>query len=54
MEGFSETYCAECALYSLEIAVQPGTDMDGRFRAFDLETNEYIWLNGWLWTFHAI
>ena len=27
--------------------VKPDTDFDDRFKAFDIDNNEWLWVNGW-------
>lgn len=27
--------------------VKPDTDLDDRFKAFDIDNNEWVWVNGW-------
>lgn len=50
----AETYLAICPGYDLEIAVEPGTDLDSTFTAICLVTGETLRVNGWLFTFEAI
>ena len=51
LDGFTEEWVAECPDTSLFILVKPGTDLDGRFKAWDMDMQEYLWINGWLFTF---
>ena len=51
LQGFTEGYFAQCASYDLFILVKPDADLDGRFKAWDTDAQEFIWINGWLWTF---
>lgn len=52
--GFTNQYMAECDGHDLHISVKPETDMDGRFKAFCHDTQEYINLQGWLFSFEPI
>lgn len=27
--------------------INPNDDLDGRFKAFDIDENEWLWVNGW-------
>jgi hypothetical protein len=37
----------ECDLYLL---IKPGTDLDSRFKAWDTDNQEWLVVNGWLFT----
>lgn len=54
LDGFSEEYMAYSEAGDLFILVEPGTDLDSRFKAWDSDEQEYIWINGWLWRFERI
>lgn len=41
-------------VYDIHISVEPDTDMDSTFLAFDHDEQEMIRLNGWLFTFEQI
>ena len=50
LEGFTkevEANCAQCTLYLL---VKPETDLDSRFKAWDTDAQEWIFVNGWLFS----
>lgn len=38
--------CYAAATY-LCLMVQPGTDLDSRFKAWDMDAQEFIQVNGW-------
>ena len=46
-----EAYCPECDML---IRVKPGTDLDGTFKAWDVETEEFVTINGWMWKFEEV
>jgi hypothetical protein len=39
---------------SLNLLVKPNTDMDGTFRAWDIDEKEFIAVNGWNYSFIGI
>lgn len=48
---YTEEYEAEGGGHSLSIRCAAGTDLDGRFAAWDVDNNELIYVNGWLFSF---
>jgi len=38
----------------LNLLVRPGTDYDDAFKAWDTDGQEFIRINGWLWTFETV
>ncbi|WP_343698834.1 hypothetical protein [Caulobacter sp.] len=38
----------------LALLVEPGTDYDATFKAWDMDGQQFIRLNGWLWTVEAV
>ncbi|WP_162789174.1 MULTISPECIES: hypothetical protein [Sphingomonas] len=52
--AFTDRYLASCDAHDLEILVEPSTDFDSSFVAFDTDESELIQINGWLWTFERI
>lgn len=38
---------------SLFVLVHPLEDLDGLFKAWDMDAQEWIVVNGWLWTVEA-
>lgn len=51
LAGYTVEYLAECDAHSIPILAKPDADLDGRFRAWDMDEQEFIVINGWLWTF---
>ncbi|EQB12680.1 hypothetical protein [Novosphingobium lindaniclasticum] len=51
LAGFTEELFADCAEASMPILVQPGTDLDGSFKAWDMDNQEFVRINGWYWSF---
>lgn len=49
-DGFTRSIIATSDLLDLYLLVRPGTDFDDRFRAWDTDGQEFIWVNGWLFT----
>lgn len=45
--GYTEAVTAENAAYVLTLMVQPGTDLEGRFKAWDCDEQEFIMVSGW-------
>ena len=48
LDGYTEEVVlgsAECDLYVL---IKPDTDLDSTFKAWDMDNQEYISVNGWL------
>lgn len=54
LDGFTEQYMAYCDICDLFILVEPGTDFDTRFKAWNSDEQEYVWINGWLWRLERI
>ena len=46
--GYTRAIHAFSSHYDLELLVQPAEDLDERFRAFDLSSNAWLWINGWM------
>jgi hypothetical protein len=38
----------------LNLMIRPGTDLDDCFKAWDLDEQEFIRVNGWLFTFSTV
>lgn len=45
--GFTEAVTAENVAFVLTLLVQPGTDLDGRFKAWDCDEQEFVMVSGW-------
>jgi len=50
LAGYTKEINADCAEYNMDLLVQPDADFDGTFRAWDMHEQEFIRVNGWLWT----
>lgn len=46
--GFTKHVIADCPEYTLNLLISPDTYYDNRFRAWDLDEQEWIAVNGWL------
>lgn len=49
-KGYTQEVWAEGGDYSLPLLIKPDADLDGTFRAFDLDECEWINVNGWNFT----
>ncbi len=55
LDGYTEGYIASNGMdIELFILVKPETDLDSRFKAWDSDEQDYIVINGWLFTFEAV
>jgi len=56
LDGFTREIYAHCSngLNDLYLMVQPNADLDGTFRAWDMDGQEFIRVNGWLFTIEEI
>jgi hypothetical protein len=50
LQGFTREVTAENDHYTLSLLVKPDTDFDDRFKAWDMDEQEFIRVNGWLFT----
>jgi hypothetical protein len=51
LEGFTkEVEITSCRGEELFLLVKPDTDMDSRFKAWCMDNQEYITVNGWLFS----
>lgn len=46
--GFTRPIFASSSAYDLDLLVEPGADFDGTFRAWDVDCQEWLDVNGWL------
>jgi hypothetical protein len=53
LAGFTQEVLAESDQHSLCLLVKPGTDFDTSFKAWDMDEQEFIRVNGWLFTVEA-
>ncbi len=50
MEGFTQEVVAEVGGYVLHLLVKPNTFFDDAFKAWDMDAQEFVRINGWLCT----
>jgi len=50
LSGFTKLITASSAAYDLTLLVRESADLDGSFKAFCTDENEYITVNGWLFS----
>jgi len=50
LSGYTKVITAESAEYYLTLLVREGADLECSFRAFCTDENEYITVNGWLFS----
>lgn len=50
LHGFTREVVADCDQYTLFLLVKPETEFDDRFKAWDMDGQEFIMVNGWLFT----
>ena len=46
--GYTREITADGGPHTLFLLVEPDADLDGRYRAFDHDAQEWLWVNGWL------
>lgn len=49
-EGFTFELMAEGGDYLLHLLVKPDTDLDGSYKAWDCDEQEFLRVNGWLFS----
>lgn len=54
LQGYIEEIEGEYEGCTLNLLVRPGEDTSQRFKAWDMEIQEFIWVNGWVTEFHAV
>jgi hypothetical protein len=54
LAGYTREVTADAGMLSLNLLVIPGTDYDDCFKAWDMDEQEFILVNGWLWTFETV
>jgi hypothetical protein len=50
LEGYTREVIADCDACTLNLLVKPETDFDDAFRAWDMDDQQFIRVNGWLFT----
>ena len=48
--AYTREVYAVCSMYELSLLVKPDADLDSEFVAWDLDEQEFINVNGWLFT----
>ena len=51
LAGFTKEVFASSTHYDLYLLVKPDTDFDDSFKAWDMDQQEFLRVNGWLFTF---
>lgn len=51
LEGFTREVVATSQVVDLFLLVKPDTDFDDVFKAWDMDEQEFIRVNGWLFRF---
>ena len=51
LHGYTKEVMADCSEHTLLLLVEPDTDLDSRFKAWDTEEQEWLYVNGWLFSF---
>lgn len=54
LRGYTREVEADSAAYTLHLLVMPGQDYDETFKAWDMDEQEFIEVDGWLWSFETI
>lgn len=54
LAGYTREVYAICDQHEGLFLIRPDTDLDGRFRAWDMDNQEFVAINGWLWTFDDV
>lgn len=49
--GYTRKVVLDCAMTTLFLLVKSDTDLGDRFKAYDTDAEEFIIVNGWLFTF---
>lgn len=54
LDGHTEGYHLTSREYELFVLVRPGTDLSEAFRAWDMDSQEFIHVKGWLFSSERI
>lgn len=54
LAGYTREVIADAGMIGLNLLVIPDTDYDDTFKAWDMDEQEFILVNGWLFTFETI
>ena len=47
-KGFTQKHNCECVEYNFSLLVRPNINLDDRFKAYCLDDNSFIYINGWM------
>jgi len=50
LDGYTNEVYMEAGGYDLNLLVKPDADLDGTFKAWDMDEQAYIKVNGWNFT----
>lgn len=50
LAGFTQEVVATSDVYEFYLLVKPDTDYDSAFKAWDMDAQEFIRVNGWLFS----
>lgn len=51
LQGYTEEVVADSDSYTFFLLIKPDTDLDSTFVAWNTDDQEYIRINGWMFTF---
>lgn len=55
LDGYTRNVIAESGrCLSLNLLIKPDTDLDGEFKAWDCDCQEWLTVRGWLFTFDDV
>jgi hypothetical protein len=54
LQGYTEEWLGTCPEADLYLLCKPDTDFDSTFTAFDTDNQEFVRINGWLWSFESL
>lgn len=52
-QGFTRPLMASAGAIDLSLLVRPDADLDDRFKAWDVDAQCFIHVNGWLFSFES-
>lgn len=53
-QGFTQEIFATGDVYEFQLLVKPDTDYDSRFKAWDMDGQEFLLINGWLYSIEEV
>jgi hypothetical protein len=54
MSGYTKPVMAVCDQHEFACLIKPDSDIDNVVKVFNTDDQEWIKLNGWLWTFEEM